>query len=123
MLTLFTLVNIMCSYSLSLPVLLEAVQSGGDLAEASRAAVVAGRESVAGLGEPEGERSATTFLSVVAARDDVTVCWLGDSRAYWLAPTESESVQLTRDDSVAGGMVTPAWPARKRPWPCPTHTC
>jgi serine/threonine protein phosphatase PrpC len=89
----------------ALPVLLEAVQSGGDLAEASRAAVVAGRRSVAGLGELEGERSATTFLSVVAARDDMTVCWLGDSRAYWLAATVSESAQLTRDDSVAGGMV------------------
>jgi serine/threonine protein phosphatase PrpC len=91
----------------ALPVLLEAVQAGGDLAEASRAAVVAGRKSVAELGEPEGERSATTFLSVVAARGDLTLCWLGDSRAYWLAPaeSESESVQLTRDDSVAGGMV------------------
>jgi len=89
----------------ALPVLLEAVQAGGDLSEASRAAVVAGRQSVAGLDEPEGERSATTYLSVVAARGDVTVCWLGDSRAYWLAPTESESVQLTRDDSVARGMI------------------
>jgi serine/threonine protein phosphatase PrpC len=87
----------------ALPVLLQAVQAGGDLAEASRAAVVAGRKSVAELGEPEGERSATTFLSVVAARGDVTLCWLGDSRAYWLA--ESESVQLTRDDSVATGMI------------------
>ena len=36
----------------ALPVLLDAVQAGGDLAEASRAAVVAGRASVAGLGEP-----------------------------------------------------------------------
>jgi serine/threonine protein phosphatase PrpC len=89
----------------ALPVLIEAVRGGGDLADASRAAVVAGRESVAGLGEPENERSATTFLSVVAARDDVTLCWLGDSRAYWLTQTEFESVQLTRDDSVAGGMV------------------
>jgi serine/threonine protein phosphatase PrpC len=89
----------------ALAVLLEAVRTGGDLAEASRAAVVAGRESVAGLGEPENERSATTFLSAVAARDDVTLCWLGDSRAYWLAAEESGSVQLTRDDSVAGGMV------------------
>ena len=44
----------------ALPVLLEAVQSGGDLAEASRAAVVrAGRMgSATELGEPEGERSA-----------------------------------------------------------------
>ena len=89
----------------ALPVLLEAVRIGGDLAKASRAAVVAGRQSVAGLGEPENERSATTFLSAVAAHDDVILCWLGDSRAYWLAPTESGSSQLTRDDSVAGGMV------------------
>ena len=89
----------------ALPVLLEAVRAGGDLAEASQAAVVAGRKSVAGLGEPENERSATTFLSAVAARDEVTLCWLGDSRAYWLAPAESDSAQLTRDDSVAGGMV------------------
>jgi len=89
----------------ALPVLIEAVRTGRDLAEASQAAVVAGRQSVAGLGEPENERSATTFLSVVAAHDDVTLCWLGDSRAYWLAPTESGSTQLTRDDSVAGGMV------------------
>ena len=89
----------------ALPVLLEAVRTGGDLAKASRSAVVAGRASVAGLGEPENDRSATTFLSAVAARGDVTLCWLGDSRAYWLASTESESVQLTRDDSVAGGMI------------------
>jgi serine/threonine protein phosphatase PrpC len=89
----------------ALPVLLEAVRTGADWAEASRAAVIAGRESVAALGEPEHERSATTFLSAVAARGDATLCWLGDSRAYWLAPTESESAQLTRDDSVAGGMI------------------
>jgi serine/threonine protein phosphatase PrpC len=89
----------------ALPVLVNAVRTGQDLAEASRAAVVAGRQSVAELGEPENERSATTFVSAVAARDDVTLCWLGDSRAYWLAAAESESAQLTRDDSVAGGMV------------------
>src|SRR5271154_5778019 len=48
-----------------------------------RPAVVAARESVAALREPENERSATTFLSAVAARDEVILCWLGDSRAYW----------------------------------------
>jgi PPM family protein phosphatase len=89
----------------ALPVLVNAVRTGQDRAEASRAAVVAGRQSVAELGEPENERSATTFVSAVAARDDVTLCWLGDSRAYWLTATESESAQLTRDDSVAGGMI------------------
>jgi serine/threonine protein phosphatase PrpC len=93
----------------SLPVLLEAVRDSADLAEACAAAVAAARASVAGLGEPANERSATTFLSAVAARDQVTLCWLGDSRAYWLAPagseSEAESAQLTRDDSVAEGMV------------------
>jgi serine/threonine protein phosphatase PrpC len=89
----------------ALPILMEAVRTGADTADASRAAVVAGREAVAGLGEPENERSATTFLSAVAAPGDVTLCWLGDSRAYWLAEAEDGSAQLTRDDSVAGGMV------------------
>jgi serine/threonine protein phosphatase PrpC len=89
----------------ALPVLLAAVRTDGDLAQASRAAVQAGRESVAGLNEPVNERSATTFVSVVAAPGQVTLCWLGDSRAYWLAQPGSESVQLTRDDSVAGGMI------------------
>jgi serine/threonine protein phosphatase PrpC len=89
----------------ALPVLLAAVQADGDLAEASQAAVQAARESVAGLNEPENSRSATTFLSAVVGPNEVTLCWLGDSRAYWLAQPASESAQLTRDDSVAGGMV------------------
>jgi serine/threonine protein phosphatase PrpC len=86
------------------PVLLDAVQAGRDLADASQAAVVAARTAVAGLGEPENARSAATFLSAVAAPDQLTLCWLGDSRAYWLSAA-GESTQLTRDDSVAGGMV------------------
>ena len=89
----------------ALPVLLAAVRDGGNLVDASRAAVLAGRESVAGLREPANDTSATTFLSVVAAPGNVTLCWLGDSRAYWLAQPASESLQLTRDDSVAGGMI------------------
>jgi serine/threonine protein phosphatase PrpC len=89
----------------ALGVLMEAVRTSADLTTASQAAVVAGRQAVATLGEPENERSATTFLSAVVARDTVTLCWLGDSRAYWLAPAPEESVLLTRDDSVAGGMV------------------
>jgi PPM family protein phosphatase len=33
------------------------------------------------------------------------LCWLGDSRAYWLGQSAPESRLLTHDDSVAGGMV------------------
>jgi serine/threonine protein phosphatase PrpC len=89
----------------ALPVLMAAVRDGGDLIEASKAAVTAGRESVAQLHEPSHDTSATTFVSAVAAPGLVTLCWLGDSRAYWLTQPESESRQLTRDDSVAGGMI------------------
>ncbi|MGH3180756.1 MAG: PP2C family protein-serine/threonine phosphatase [Streptosporangiaceae bacterium] len=54
---------------------------------------------------PGGDTSATTFVSAVASGYEVTLCWLGDSRAYWLGQSASESRLLTRDDSVAGGMV------------------
>jgi len=89
----------------ALPVLLAAVREGRDLIQASRAAVTAGRESVAQLHESSHDTSATTFVSAVAAPGLVTLCWLGDSRAYWLTQPEQESRQLTRDDSVAGAMV------------------
>ena len=39
-----------------------------------------------------------------AAGEVVTLCWLGDSRAYWLA--ESGSWRLTTDDSLAQEMVS-----------------
>src|SRR5580692_649619 len=89
----------------ALPVLVAAVQAGGDLGEAALAAVAAARHAIADLQGPGGDTSATTFVSAVASGYEVTLCWLGDSRAYWLSQPASESRLLTRDDSVAGGMV------------------
>ena len=89
----------------ALPVLAAAVQAGGDLAAASLGSVTAARQAVADLQGSTGETSASTFVSVVASGYEVTLCWLGDSRAYWLAQPEAESRLLTLDDSVAGGMV------------------
>ena len=89
----------------ALPVLAAAVQAGGDLAAASLGSVMAARQAVADLQGSTGETSASTFVSVVASGYEVTLCWLGDSRAYWLAQPEAESRLLTLDDSVAGGMV------------------
>ena len=69
----------------ALPVLVAAVQAGGDLGRG-----LAGR---GGGGAPGrwptcrgagGDTSATTFVSAVASGYEVTLCWLGDSRAYWL---------------------------------------
>jgi serine/threonine protein phosphatase PrpC len=55
------------------------------------------------LGSPSQAPSAT-YISAVIDPDAVTVCWLGDSRAYWLA-TDSEARRLTRDDSLAEELV------------------
>ena len=89
----------------ALPVLVTAVHQGGDLAGASLAAVAAARRSVADLQGDGGDTSATTFVSAVASGYEVTLCWLGDSRAYWLGQAVQDSQLLTRDDSVASGMV------------------
>jgi serine/threonine protein phosphatase PrpC len=89
----------------ALPVLVAAVQAGGDLGEAALAAVAAARHAIADLQGPGGDTSATTFVSAVASGYEVTLCWLGDSRAYWLGQSAQESRLLTRDDSVAGGMI------------------
>jgi serine/threonine protein phosphatase PrpC len=88
-----------------LPILVAAVRAGGDLGETSRAAVAAARQAIADLQGPGGDTSATTFVSAVASGYEVTLCWLGDSRAYWLGQPAEESRLLTRDDSVAGGMI------------------
>jgi len=60
-------------------------------------------EAMTILGSPSRAPSAT-YVSVIVGPTDVTLCWLGDSRAYWLA-TESESIRLTRDDSLAEELV------------------
>jgi serine/threonine protein phosphatase PrpC len=86
-------------------VLLAAARTGGDPLTASRAAVRAAADAVARLAVPTGDLPSSTFVSAVLQSDAVTVCWLGDSRAYWLADRASAAEQLTRDDSVAEEMV------------------
>jgi serine/threonine protein phosphatase PrpC len=91
-------------------VLLAAVRTGGDLLKASRAAVGAAADAVARLAVTEGDPPSSTFVSAVLQNGAVTVCWLGDSRAYWLAAdSASGSEQLTKDDSVAHSHVITRW--------------
>ena len=84
-------------------VLLTSIRRGDDPDEASLAAVRQAHEAMTILGSPSHAPSAT-YISAIVGRDAVTVCWLGDSRAYWLA-TESDAKRLTRDDSLAEEMV------------------
>ena len=87
-------------------VLLTAARIGEDPLIASPEAVQAAIAAVAGLTGPPGDSPAATFVSAVLTSQAATVCWLGDSRAYWLADgARSASEQLTKDDSVAEEMV------------------
>jgi serine/threonine protein phosphatase PrpC len=88
-------------------VLLAGVRAGEDLTETSKAAVAAAQQALAGLDEPGlGDPPSATFVSAVMTTEEVTLCWLGDSRAYWLGSgTGAGAKRLTHDDSLAGEMV------------------
>ncbi len=87
-------------------VLIPAAESGADLVEASTRAVQSAGKAVAQLAEPGASVPSATFISAVLTSQAVTLCWLGDSRAYWLAAAEdSLAEQLTTDDSLAQEMV------------------
>ncbi len=87
-------------------VLLTSARRGDDPAEASLEAVRSAHQALDGLGSP-GQAPSATYVSAVVANEAVTLCWLGDSRAYWLpaAGTAGEAARLTRDDSVAEELV------------------
>ena len=88
-------------------VLLTAVRTGDDPRTASPEAVRAAAEAVAAVpAEGPGDPPSATFVSAVLTGDAATICWLGDSRAYWLATGPGLTArQLTQDDSLAGEMV------------------
>jgi PPM family protein phosphatase len=55
--------------------------------------------------------SSTTIVTAIVHNHIATIAWLGDSRAYWIAP--AKSLQLTQDDSwmrdaIESGQFTPA---------------
>jgi serine/threonine protein phosphatase PrpC len=85
-------------------VLLSGVRGGGDPGQVSAAAARAGGGSLSGLAGPDGAPAAT-YASAIVTSDAVTVCWLGDSRVYWLAADGAESSCLTTDDSLAEEIV------------------
>src|SRR6201989_2803602 len=64
--------------------LAEGTQQGQDLEAVSTAAVKAAGQALRGRGGGGGA-PATTYVSAIVGQRQITVCWLGDSRAYWLA--------------------------------------
>jgi serine/threonine protein phosphatase PrpC len=83
-----------------------AAQAGVDPAESAEQAVAAARAAVDELASESDDTPAATYVSAVIAGDTITLCWMGDSRAYWLDSTpDPEAHLLTRDDSLAEEMV------------------
>ncbi|TDB95001.1 protein phosphatase 2C domain-containing protein [Actinomadura sp. 7K534] len=79
------------------------VARGTDPRDATREAVERAAEIVTRLAASPESAPACTFVSAVVDGPDVTVGWVGDSRAYWLSA--GGSCMLTRDDSWAVEMV------------------
>lgn len=90
----------------ALCVLLTAARQGADPSSASSQAIEAAQAAVAALADGPDTPSAT-FASAMVTTEAVTVCWLGDSRAYWLDAGELSAAQaLTIDDSLAAELVS-----------------
>jgi serine/threonine protein phosphatase PrpC len=75
------------------------------LLEAGDAAQTAAR--LAGSQDSTPNPPSTTFVAAVVTPADVTVGWVGDSRAYWLPDpgTDGEPLCLTVDDTLAGQLA------------------
>ncbi len=87
-------------------VLAKQLREGIGPVEATGRAVQAAAQAVAALAVSEYEAPACTLVSAVVSAEHVTVGWVGDSRAYWLAGPGS--ALLTRDDAGPGHVLT-AW--------------
>ena len=97
--------------------LAEGAERGDDPEAISRTAVKAAGRALTELAGPDGA-PASTYVSAIVSQGQVTVCWLGDSRAYWLAanapapagPNDTIDItggsrRVTRDDSLAEEIV------------------
>jgi serine/threonine protein phosphatase PrpC len=95
-------------------VLTAALRAGGDVAEASADAIAAAAAAVTDItdpGRPAAAAPAATYVSAVLTGAAVTVCWAGDSRAYWLpADPACPAQRLTKDDSWAEELIAEGMP-------------
>jgi serine/threonine protein phosphatase PrpC len=85
-------------------VLLTSARAGDDPAAAAGAAAREAAQALTDMADPDAAPAAT-YVSATVDREHVTLCWLGDSRAYWLTADPSGSVRLTKDDSIAEEIV------------------
>ena len=77
----------------------QALGEGLSAEDASRRGVNAAHQAVAAVGKqyPQSPPS-STYVSAIVEDNDVVLCWVGDSRAYWAG--EKEARCLTVDDTI-----------------------
>ena len=87
----------------------DCLRAGKEAEESIVDGVAAAQAAVALLGEPGSTELAPscTFVSVIATAEEITVGWIGDSRAYWLAGERSR--QLTVDDTLYARLRANGW--------------
>jgi serine/threonine protein phosphatase PrpC len=85
-------------------VLLTSARAGDDPAAAAGDAARKAAQALTELADPDGSPAAT-YVSATVDSETVTLCWLGDSRAYWLTTDPASCARLTRDDSIAEEIV------------------
>jgi serine/threonine protein phosphatase PrpC len=85
--------------------IVDCLQAGKDPYESTVDGSAAAFEAVRRLAEPSSPELApsSTLVSAVATEEGITVGWIGDSRAYWLA--DGNSRQLTTDDTLYAQLV------------------
>jgi serine/threonine protein phosphatase PrpC len=87
-------------------VLAEAVRAGVTAEDALVAAARAADSAVRDLGADAANAPATTLVASAMTRTGVTVCWIGDSRAYWFPADDGQPARLlTRDDTLASELA------------------
>jgi PPM family protein phosphatase len=82
--------------------------------EAATKAAAAAVAALGGVGSGH-EPPSCTYLAAVVTAHEVTVGWVGDSRAYWLAASPDDSIALTADDSLAGQLAAAGQPPTPGP--------
>jgi serine/threonine protein phosphatase PrpC len=95
-----------------LDVLADSPQTESIARTAIESATRAAASVVAALGKVESGHNppSCTYVTAVVTAHEVTVGWVGDSRAYWLADPPADSLALTADDSLAGQLATAGRP-------------
>ena len=92
----------------SCEVLCESLIQGITTEDAIRVAIASSLKAVSAIPHKpsiNADPPSTTIVMTVVKDNVATIGWLGDSRAYWIAPSLQNSQQLTVDDSWLTDMV------------------